>query len=813
MMFEKFTERGRKVIVYAREEAERLQNDYLGTEHILLGTLREEDGIPVSVLRKMGIDVDQIRIEVERNLPSTGNTLTFGDIPFTPRAKKVLEYAVEEARLLGHNYIGSEHLLLGLIREEEGIGGKILRSFGVNLLGSRQLVINYLRRAATQVSAKKSPTPALDEFSRDLTQLAKAGKLDPVIGRDQEIDRVLQILSRRTKNNPVIIGEPGIGKTAIVEGLATRIVNTDVPENILNRRVVSLDLGALIAGTKYRGQFEERLKIVMKEIVQAENIILFIDELHTLVGAGAAEGSIDASSMLKPALARGEIQCIGATTLDEFRKHIEKDGALKRRFQPIYVLPPTLEETISIIKGLRPKYEAHHKIKISDEAIVTASRLSDRYITDRFLPDKAIDVIDEAGAKAKLHRYTYPAEMKIIEKKLKKLEQEKNLFSRIKDYVRVESIHEEEDRLRETLDGIHKDWKSTQEKNVPVVNEEDIAIIVSHITGIPLSRLEEKEASRLLRMEEELHKRIVGQDEAIEAVSRAIRRSRVGLKTRKQPIGSFIFLGPTGVGKTELARSLASFLFDTEEALIRVDMSEYMEKFSSSRLVGSPPGYVGYDDGGQLTEKIRRRPYSVVLFDEIEKAHPDIFNMLLQVLDDGYMTDSFGRKVDFRNTIIIMTSNLGTRMIDKDSTLGFQQAGLQTQYEKMKGNVISELKRAFNPEFLNRIDDVVVFHTLTNEHLYRIVDMLVTELNSHIMTDRNIQLEVGQDMKDWIIQENYQPTYGARPMRRAVQKYIADPLSEEILRGRFRDVHKVLVTIKNGAAEFQEEEASLLAKV
>ncbi len=813
MMFEKFTERGRKVIVYAREEAERLQNDYLGTEHVLLGALREEDGIPVAVLRKMGIDVDQIRMEVERNLPSSGNTLTFGDIPFTPRAKKVLEYAVEEARLLGHNYIGSEHLLLGLIREEEGIGGKILRSFGVNLLGSRQLVINYLRRAATQVTAKKSQTPALDEFSRDLTLLAKNGKLDPVIGRDQEIERVLQILSRRTKNNPVIIGEPGIGKTAIVEGLAQRIVTADVPENIVNKRVVSLDLGSLIAGTKYRGQFEERLKIVMKEIVVAENIILFIDELHTLVGAGAAEGSIDASSMLKPALARGEVQCIGATTLDEFRKHIEKDGALKRRFQPIYVQPPSLDETINIIKGLRPKYEAHHKVRITDEAVVAAARLSERYVTDRFLPDKAIDVIDEAGAKAKLTRYTCPAEIKFIEKKLKKLEQEKGLFSRIKDYVRVESIHEEEEQLRASIEGIHREWKDSQDKNVSVIGEEEIAVVISHITGIPLSRLEEKEASRLLRMEDELHKHIVGQHEAIEAVSRAIRRSRVGLKTRRQPIGSFIFLGPTGVGKTELARTLATFLFDTEDALIRVDMSEYMEKFSSSRLVGSPPGYVGYDDGGQLTEKIRRRPYSVVLFDEIEKAHPDIFNMLLQVLDDGFMTDSFGRKVDFRNTIIIMTSNLGARMIDKDTTLGFQQTSGKTQYAKMKENVISELKRSFNPEFLNRIDDVVVFHTLTNEHLLTIVDLLINELNSQMIGDRSIQLEIGQDVKEWIIQENYQPAYGARPMRRAIQKFIADPLSEEILRGRFKDIHRITVSLKEGLVVFQEEEAGLLAKV
>src|SRR5512145_2910694 len=805
MMFEKFTERGRKVIVYAREEAERLQNDYLGTEHILLGTLREEDGIPVAVLRKMGIDIDQIRMEVERNLPSSGNTLTFGDIPFTPRAKKVLEYAVEEARLLGHNYIGSEHLLLGLIREEEGIGGKILRSFGVNLLGSRQLVINYLRRSATQVSAKKSPTPALDEFSRDLTQLAKTGKLDPVIGREKEIDRLLQILSRRTKNNPVIIGEAGIGKTAIVEGLAQRIINTDVPENILNRRVVSLDLGALIAGTKYRGQFEERLKIVMKEIIQADNIILFIDELHTLVGAGAAEGSIDASSMLKPALARGEIQCIGATTLDEFRKHIEKDGALKRRFQPIFVQPPTVEETISIIKGLRPKYEAHHKVKISDEAVLASANLSERYITDRFLPDKAIDLIDETGSRAKLQTYALPGELKAMEQELKKVSREEELAISMQNFEEAVRHREEEERLRKLLDESKREWKKNQEKQKPVISKEDVAYVVSKMTGIPLFKLEEEESNKLLRMEEFLHKRVVGQNEAISAVCRAIRRSRAGLKEAKKPIGSFIFLGPTGVGKTELARTLAEFLFNTEDALIRIDMSEYQEKFTSSRLFGAPPGYVGYEEGGQLTERVRRRPYSVVLFDEIEKAHPDVFNLLLQVLDDGVLTDSLGRKVDFKNTVVIMTSNIGTKMIQKGVSLGFQSTDAEQDRHK-KEEVLGELRRQFSPEFLNRIDEIVVFHQLDKTHLTSILDILLRELNLRLV-DKGVEIEVDDEVKAWLIKEGYEPLYGARPMRRTIQRAIGDPLSEEMIKGRFKESRKIRVVLRDGAPTFIEQEA------
>lgn len=804
-MFERFTDKGRKIIILAREEAERHQNDYLGTEHLALAILRETDGIALAILKKMGLSPEQVRLEIERNLPSGGSTMTFGEIPFTPRVKKVIEYAVEEARLLGHNHIGSEHLLLGLLREEEGIGGKILRSLGANLLTARQLTVNFLRKSVPREREKKSNTPALEEFGRDLTQMASEGALDPVIGRADEIERVLQILCRRTKNNPALIGESGVGKTAIVEGLAQRIVSTEVPDNLLNRRVIALDLGSLVAGTKYRGQFEERLKVVMKEIVQAGNIIIFIDELHTLVGAGAAEGSIDASNMLKPALARGEIQCIGATTLDEYRKHIEKDGALKRRFQPIFVQPPSAEETIKIIKGLRDRYEEHHGIEITEEAIIEAVRLSDRYITDRFMPDKAIDVIDETGSRAKMKSYSLPDALKTLEQELKRVTRDKELAVTLQNFEEAVKLREEEERHKRLLEEAKQEWKKSQEKNRPVISKEDVGYVVSKMTGIPLYKLEEAESQKLLHMEEELHKRIVGQEEAIAAICRAIRRSRAGLKEAKRPIGSFIFLGPTGVGKTELAKALAEFLFDDENALIRIDMSEYMEKFTGSRLVGAPPGYVGYEEGGQLTETVRRRPYSVVLFDEIEKAHPEIFHMLLQVLEDGCLTDSLGRKVDFKNCVLIMTSNLGSKLIHKGATLGFQKEGEEGKRSRMKEDVLAEMKKGFNPEFLNRIDEIVVFHPLEKRHLIKIVDILIEEVNRRL-TDRGIQLEVTPEVKAWLTKEGYEPAYGARPMRRAIQKNIGDPLSEELIKGRFKDAKRIKVALKDDALTFVEDE-------
>ncbi|MBI4825878.1 MAG: ATP-dependent Clp protease ATP-binding subunit [Nitrospirae bacterium] len=803
-MFEKFTEKGRKVIINARDEAEKRQNDYLGTEHLLLGLLKDEDGLPLIILKKMGISVGELRIEVERNLPASSSVLAFGDIPFTPRAKKVLELAVEEARLLGHSYIGSEHLLTGLIREDEGIAGKILRSLGANLLAARQLAINLSIRGVQQaVKDKKSKTPALDEFGRDMTQLARRGKLDPVIGRTNEIERVLQILGRRLKNNPVIIGDPGVGKTAIVEGLAQRIINKDVPENLYNKRIVSLDLGALIAGTKYRGQFEERLKLLMKEITQSDNIILFIDELHTLVGAGAAEGSVDASNMLKPALSNGEIQCIGATTSDEYRKYIEKDGAFERRFQPIFVQPPSVEETIDMLNGLKSNYELHHKIKISDEAIKACVNLSDRYITARSLPDKAVDVLDETGARMKLKMFMMSPELRELESELKKVNKEKGLYIKIHDFEKGAAAKKEEDRIRELYDSLLEKWRENQQNETPVVYEDDIAYTVSKITGIPLYRLEENESEKLLRMEEELHRSIVAQDDAVNVISKAIRRSRAGLKARKRPIGSFFFLGPTGVGKTELAKSLAKFLFNDENALIKVDMSEYMEKFNVSRLTGAPPGYVGYEESGQLTETVRRRPYSVILFDEIEKAHPDVFNVLLQVLDEGVLTDNLGRKVDFKHTIIIMTSNVGTRFTDNMTPLGFQNAAPEDKYKEIKDRVLSELKQKFNPEFLNRIDDIVVFHQLEKSHLVKIVDLLMIELNKQLI-EQDITVELSDDTIEWLIDNNYQTAYGARPMRRAIQKYIEDPLSEEILRGRFRELKNIRVIIEDGRPVFIE---------
>ena len=812
-MFEKFTERGRKVIIFAKEEAEKRQNDYLGTEHLLLAILREDDGLPVAILKKMGLTIEELRMEIERNLPAGINLLTFGDIPFTPRAKKVLELAVEEARLLGHNYIGSEHLLLGLIREDEGIAGKILRNLGANLLGVRQLTINLSMKSFVHTREKRSATPALDEFGRDLTLMAKENRLDPVIGREDEIERVLQVMGRRIKNNPLIIGEPGVGKTAIVEGLCQKIVSGDIPEILIGKKIISLDLGALIAGTKYRGQFEERLKIVMKEIAQADNIILFIDELHTLIGAGAAEGSIDASSMLKPALSRGEIQCIGATTPDEYRKYIQRDRALERRFQPIFVQPPDVITAIEILSGLKPRYEAHHKVKINNEALTASAKLSDRYLPDRYLPDKAIDVIDETGSRIKLIRLTPSIELKELELKINRLSKEKNLYIKLHDLEKASSVRSEEEKTRKLFEHIQKQWKESLSNEIPVMKEEDVAYTVSKMTGIPIVKIEEKESEKLLRMEEALHQRIITQEEAVKVVSKAIRRSRAGLKNVKKPIGSFFFLGPTGVGKTELAKALAEFLFNDENALIKIDMSEYMERFNLSKLTGAPPGFVGYEEGGMLTEKVRKKPYSVILFDEIEKAHPDIFNILLQVLDEGVLTDNYGRKVDFRNSVIIMTSNVGARIIEKATPLGFQKNEISEVYDNMKDNVLSELRKTFNPEFLNRVDEIVVFHPLEKTHLLSIIDLLVQETNKQLF-EQELIIEVSQEVKEWILDKFYKPAYGARPMRRAIQKVIEDPLSEEILKGNFKGIYKIKVILESGTPVFvTSEEVAVLSGI
>ncbi|MBI5815235.1 MAG: ATP-dependent Clp protease ATP-binding subunit [Nitrospinae bacterium] len=803
-MFKRFTERARKVIILAREEAEKNQHEYLGTEHLLLGVLKDAGGVAVAVLQRLSVDLKQVRAEVERNMPPSSNTLIIGDIPFTSRAKKVLEYSVEEARSMGHSYIGTEHILLGLMREKDGIGARVLVNFGVTYADVREQTISLLREPASTQEKQQSKTPALDEFGRDLTEFAIKGKLDPVIGRDKEIERVIQILARRTKNNPVLIGEPGVGKTAIVEGMAQRIVSRQVPQLLYDKRVISLDLGSVIAGTKYRGQFEQRIKAIMKEITQAHNVILFIDEIHTLVGAGAAEGSVDASNMLKPALSRGEIQCIGATTLDEYRKYIEKNGALERRFQPIIVQPPGVDETIEIIRGLKEEYEAHHKAVITDEAIISAVRLADRYIADRFLPDKAIDVIDEAGSRVHLRKVTLPPDIRDMQKKIDELVADKKERIEKQEFEAAVELRDKEEEMRLEMDRLRDQWESRQDLSRPMVGEEDIAYVVSSITGIPLSRIEKEESHKLQVMSNELKKKIFGQEEAIDGVCKAIRRSRMGLKELNKPMGVFLFLGPTGVGKTELANVLAEYLFGDRTSLIRLDMSEYMEKFAASKLVGAPPGYVGYEEGGQLTERVRRRPYAVVLFDEIEKAHPEIFHMLLQIMDDGRLTDSYGRTVSFKNVILIMTSNLSARIIEKGATLGFQADNPEQSHKKMSDGIKAELRKTFNPEFLNRIDEIVTFHKLEKEHIARIVDLQIEELKKRL-DEEGITLEVEQSAKEHLINEGFDPSYGARPLKRAVQKLIENPLSEEMLYGRFKRGSWVTVTFEEGKLEFHEK--------
>jgi len=803
-MFERFTERARKVIILAREEAIRLGHNYVGSEHLLLGLIREGEGLGVAILKRLNVNLSAVKAEVERIITLGSESSPAGEIPFTPQAKKVLEYSISEARGLGHNYIGTEHLLLGLIREGEGIASLVLREFGVSLASAKAQAQELLGEQANKATAS-TRTPALDEFGVDLTAMARQGKLDPVIGREAEIERVIQILSRRTKNNPVLIGEAGVGKTAIVEGLAQRIVQSNVPEILLRKRMVQLDLAGLVAGTKYRGQFEERLKAVIREIQQSKNVVLFIDELHTLVGAGAAEGAIDASSMLKPALARGELQCIGATTLDEYRKHIEKDRALERRFQPIFVGPPSVDETIRILHGIKERYEAHHSAIITDDALEAAARLSQRYIADRFLPDKAIDVVDEAGSRARLRSLMLPFDLREMESEVERLRLQKEDAIRTQAFEVAARLRDAERKLRAELEEKKAQWKEARAKEKIVVTDEDIAYIISRWTGIPLFRIEEEESGKLLRMESELQKRVVGQREAIEAVTRAIRRSRAGIKNPRRPVGSFIFLGPTGVGKTELAKALAEFLFGTEEAIVRVDMSEYMEKFSVSRLIGAPPGYIGYDDSGQLTEKVRRRPFSVVLLDEIEKAHQEVFNILLQILEDGVLTDNYGRTVDFRNTILIMTSNIGARQIGWSTSLGFARVeDKKGSYEKMKETVLSELKKTFNPELLNRIDEIIVFHPLTRDHLKEIVDLMLSRVQAQLQ-EKHITLTIEEEAKEFLIDEGYDPTFGARPLRRAIQRYVEDALAEEVLKGRFSEGGTVRIKLGDGRLFFEEE--------
>jgi ATP-dependent Clp protease ATP-binding subunit ClpC len=799
--FDKFTDRARKVLTLAQDEAQRFNHNYIGTEHLLLGLVREGEGVAARVLENMNVELPKVRTAVEFII-GRGDRPVVGEVGLTPRAKRVIELAIDEARRLGHNYIGTEHLLLGLVREGEGIAAGVLESLGVNLDKVRHEVIRVLSQSSSVGPAtetkRTSKTPTVDQLGINLTEAARAGKLDPVIGREKEIERVIQILSRRTKNNPALIGEPGVGKTAIADGLAHRIVAGDVPETLANKRVLTLDIGSLVAGTKYRGEFEERLKKIIEELRSANDAILFIDELHTLVGAGAAEGAIDAANILKPPLARGELQCIGATTLDEFRKYIEKDAALERRFQPVMIEEPTIEQTVDILLGIRERYEEHHGVKISDEAVRAAADLSVRYITDRHLPDKAIDLIDEASSRVRLRLASPPRDIRDGQRELDRLTKEKDAAINEQDYEAASRLRDEEASAKERLDDARKEWQSQNSAEVPVVSDEDIAQVVAMWTGIPVTRIAQEESERLLHMEEALHKRIVGQEEATQIISRAVRRARAGLKDPKRPIGSFIFLGPTGVGKTELSKALAEFLFGSEDALIKIDMSEFMERHNVSRLVGAPPGYVGFDEGGQLTEAVRRRSYSVVLLDEIEKAHPEVFNILLQILEDGHLTDAKGRRVDFRNTVIIMTSNVGAKSLQKDTSLGFRPVGetqelrAEQQYEQMKEKVLAELKTTFRPEFLNRIDAVVVFRSLTLEQIRDIVDLMLSRVRGQLAS-QGIGFDVTQEAKDHIIKLGYDVAYGARPLRRVIQNMIEDPLSEQLLIGSFASGDTVLV--------------------